>query len=596
MKTRRFFQHAMTLAFVGTLPWLGACSQSASKPVPSNTPSGDSPQAGRSGTVDRGTTDEPDACDELLKSLFDVFRIDKFETTFDVSIGANRMNDWYRGCALRTAAETKPNLPPEAERLFSGAQLALMSGDQYRTRDASHVRDCVLFSAVANRIMKSPQTAGQTELDRARAAFDHVVATLQLQPRHSADLPFTPYELYLLGKGTASDRAWLFVNTLRALRIDSVVLIPANAEDPGMSGDATPLLVAVPIEGELYLFDPALGIPIPGPDSEKGGLRPATLKQVQAQPELLSNLGSEQKPYAWTSAELAQPAVLFVGDLSYYSSSAKALQQVFAGEHSVLVSDPLEDIDRYPGLWSRLIAAGKGAWTADSLRLWKYPQDQVTRSLALDDEGKDRRKSLKLRFMAYLVATPIPEMPGKFVVSGSKESRDPTMKGLDSRDAGVGGFARTESRTTSGRQMEGRLAHVSGNLSDALRAYVEVQSNSREILQIPDNNLLMDKRLGPINVKLFHALAIDDAVYWSGLCQLEQGQFGPAANTFERYLRQANRVSEWTRQARRMKGIALAAQGKFAEAAQSLEEISEDDPEAPGLRQLAKAWKAAAGS
>jgi tetratricopeptide (TPR) repeat protein len=272
------------------------------------------------------------------------------------------------------------------------------------------------------------------------------------------------------------------------------------------------------------------------------------------------------------------------------------LQQVFAGEHSVLISDPLEDVDNVPGLWSRLMAAGTGIWTADSLRLWKYPQDQVTRSLALDDEAKDRRKSLKLRFMAYLVATPIPEMPGKFVVTGSKESRDPTLKGLDSRDAGVGGFARTESRTTSGRQMEGRLAQVAGNLSEALRAYVEVQSNSREILQIPDNNLLMDKRLGPINVKLFHALAIDDAVYWSGLCQLEQGQYGPAANTFDRYLRQANRVSEWTRQARRMKGVALAAQGKFAEAAQSLEEISDEDPEAPGLRQLANAWKEAAGS
>jgi tetratricopeptide (TPR) repeat protein len=380
------------------------------------------------------------------------------------------------------------------------------------------------------------------------------------------------------------------------LRIDSVILIPATAEDPGMSGEPIPFLVGVLIEGEIYLFDPRLGIPIPGPNSGEGIVRPATFKQVQAQPELLSGLGSEDKPYPLTSAELAQPAVLFVGDLSYYSSSARVLQQVFAGEHSVLISDPLEDVGNVPGLWSRLIAGGKGIWTADALRLWKYPQDQVTRSLALDDEAKDRRKSLKLRFMAYLTATPIPEMPGKFVVSGSKESRDPTQKGLDSRDAGVGGFARTESRTTSGRQMEGRLAQVAGNLSEALRAYVEVQSNSREILQIPDNNLLMDKRLGPINVKLFHALAIDDAVYWSGLCQLEQGQYGPAANTFDRYLRQANRVSEWTRQARRMKGVALAAQGKFAEAAQSLGEISEDDPEAPGLRQLAKAWRAAAGS
>ena len=586
----------MTLAIAFTTPWLVGCSQPASAPAPDSAPPAASAVAGTPAAADRGQGDEPNACDELLKSLFDVYRIDKFETTFDVSIGANRMNDWYRGCAVRPGGETTPNLPEEAKKLFSGAQLALMSGDQYRTRDASHVRDCVLFTAVANRIMKSPQTTGQTELDRARAAFDHVVATLQLQLRHSADLPFTPYELYLLGKGTATDRAWLFVNTLRALRIDSVLLIPSLAEDPGMAGEPTPFLVGVLIEGEVYLFDPGLGIPIPGPLSGEGIVRPATLKQVQAQPALLSNLGTDQKPYPLTAAELTQPGVRFVGDLSYYSSSARALQQVFAGEHSVLISDPLEDVDNVPGLWSRLLAAGKGIWSADSLRLWKYPQDQVTRSLALDDEAKDRRKSLKLRFMAYLVATPIPEMPGKFVVTGSKESRDPTLKGLDSRDAGVGGFARTESRTTSGRQMEGRLAQVAGNLSEALRAYVEVQSNSREILQIPDNNLLMDKRLGPINVKLFHALAIDDAVYWSGLCQLEQGQYGPAANTFDRYLRQANRVSEWTRQARRMKGVALAAQGKFAEAAQSLEEISDEDPEAPGLRQLANAWKEAAGS
>ncbi len=583
----------MMAALAALLPGLAGCSQSAPS---TGTGSAPAPATANTATTDRGQDDEPNACDELLKSLFDVYRIDKFETTFDVSIGANRLNDWYRGCAIRAASDPTSKLPEATRKLFSGAQLALMSGDQYRTRDASHVRDCVLFSAVANRLMKSPQTGGQNELDRARAAFDHVVATLQLQLRHSADLPFTPYELYLLGKGTANDRAWLFVNTLRALRIDSVLLIPANAEDPGMTGDPTPFLVGALIEGEVYLFDPLLGIPVPGPQSGEGVVRPATLKQVQAQPTLLSDLGSTEKPYPLTSADLAQPVVLFVGDLSYYSSSAQALQQVFAGEHSVLISDPLEDVDNVPGLWSRLIAAGQGTWNADSLRLWKYPQDQITRSLALDDEAKERRKGLKLRFMAYLVATPIPEMPGKFVVSGSKESRDPTLKGLDSRDAGVGGFARTESRTTSGRQMEGRLAQVAGNLSEALRAYVEVQSNSREILQIPDNNLLMDKRLGPINVKLFHALAIDDAAYWSGLCQLEQGQYGPAANTFDRYLRQANRISEWTRQARRMKGVALAAQGKFAEAAQVFEEIPEDDPEAPGLWQLSKAWRAAAGS
>ena len=556
------------------------------------------PQGGAAATsstaADKG--DEPDSCDELLKSLFDIYRIDKFETTFDVAIGANRMNDWYRGCASRAGAPVSPGLPEGARDLFSGAQQALMTGDQYRPRDASHLRDCVLLSTIANRLLKSPQTQGQSELDRTLAAFDHVVANLQLQNRHDADLPFTLYELYLLGKGTAADRAWLFVNTLRALRIDAVLLTAPESEEPGVGSEPVPFLVGVPIEGQIYLFDPVLGIPVPGPESREGVLRPATLQQVQAQPDLLRNLGTDEKPYPLTAAQLAKPTVLFVGDLTYYSATSRALQQVFAGEHSVLISDPLEDIDNIPGLWSRLANAGQQVWDAGALKFWKYPQEQVTRSLALDDSSKDVRKGLKLRFMAYLVATPIPSMPGKFLVTGSKESRDPALQGLDSRDTGVGSFSRTESRSTSGRQMEARLSQLSGNLGEALRRYVEVQSNSREILQIPDGNLAMDQRLGPINVKRFHALAIDDAVYWSGLCQLEQGQYGPAASTFDRYLRQAGRVSEWTRQARRMKGVALAAQGKFAEAAKAVEGVSEDDPEAPGLNALAKAWKAAAGS
>ena len=592
--------NCLPLALLALFVPMGCTSQTSVAPQGAGT----GPATGAATTA--GTTpavasqnnegEESDSCDELLKSLFDIYRIDKFETTFDISIGANRMNDWYRGCGSRAGAPASPGLPEGARDLFSGAQQALMTGDQYRPRDASHLRDCVLLSTVANRLLKSPLTAGQSELDRAIASFDHVVANIQLQNRHDADLPFTLYEIYLLGKGTAADRAWLFVNTLRALRIDAVLLTAPESEDPGISSEPVPFLVGVPIEGEVYLFDPLLGIPVPGPDSQGAVLRPATLKQVQTQPELLGNLGSAEKPYPLTATQLTKPGALFVGDLTYFSATARVLQQVFAGEHSVLVSDPLEDIDNIPGLWSRLATAGQQMWDVGALKFWKYPQEQVTRSLALDDSSRDVRKGLKLRFMAYLVATPIPSMPGKFLVTGSKESRDPALQGLDNRDAGVGSFSRTESRSTSGRQMEARLAQLSGKLPEALRAYVEVQSNSREILQIPDGNLAMDQRLGPINVKRFHALAIDDAVYWSGLCQLEQGQYGPAVSTFDRYLRQAGRVSEWVRQARRMKGVALAAQGKFEEAAKAVEGVPDEDPEAPGLNALAKAWRAAAGS
>ncbi|MCY2966363.1 MAG: hypothetical protein NT069_22485 [Planctomycetota bacterium] len=515
-------------------------------------------EAGSSGN------DDTNPCDELLKSLFDVYRIEKFETTFDLGICANRMNDWYRGCGSAPGGNKEPALPEGAKKLFSGAQLALMSGEQFRTRDASHVRDCVLFQAIARRVSQSPLRIGETDLDRALATFEHVVSAVQLQPKHSADLPFTAYEIYLLGRGTATDRAWLFVNALRAMRLDGILLTAADAEDPGLAGESVPFVVGVPIDGQIYLFDPALGIPIPAKSSKPGRIEPATLAQVVADPTVLTQLDVGDRKYPLTSEQLKSPAVMLVGDLGYYSAQSQALQQVFIGDHAVVVSD---------------------------VRLWKYPQDQIAKSLALNETQQQIRKGLKLRFMAYLVVVPDPRNPGQFTLAGSKTTRDPALQGMDEKDRDVGGFSRTETRSTSGRQMEGRLSHIAGELPTAIKAYVEVQSNAPTILRFPQDPLMIDMGSGPIDIKLFHFLAIDDAVFWSAMCQLEQGQYGPAASTFDRYLRQAAKLSEWTRQARRMRAVALAAQDKFEEAAATLEKVSEDDPEYAGYQAMVRNWK-----
>ncbi len=535
--------------------------------------------------------DETNPCDELLKSLFDVYRIEKFETTFDLGICANRMNDWYRGCGSALGGNKEPALPEGAKKLFSGAQLALMSGEQFRTRDASHVRDCVLFQAIARRVSQSPLRTGETDLDRALATFEHVVSAVQLQPKHSADLPFTAYEIYLLGRGTATDRAWLFVNALRAMRLDAVLLTAADAEDPGLAGESVPFVVGVPMDGQIYLFDPALGIPVPAKSSKPGRIEPATLAQAVADPTVLTQLDVGDRKYPLTSDRLKSPAVLLVGDLGYYSAQSQALQQVFIGDHAVVVSDPMEDVGDIPGLWSRLKKAGQGHWGQEAVRLWKYPQDQIAKSLTLNETQQQIRKGLKLRFMAYLVVVPDPNNPGQFTLAGSKSTRDPALQGMDAKDPEVGGFSRTETRSTSGRQMEGRLSHIAGELPTAIKAYVEVQSNAPTILNIPQNPLKIDMGSGPIDIKLFHFLAIDDAVFWSAMCQLEQGQYGPAASTFDRYLRQAAKLSEWTRQARRMRAVALAAQDKFDEAAATLEKVSEDDPEYAGYQAMIRNWK-----
>lgn len=559
---------------------------------------GKSAQTQTEGSEDSG---QADRCAALLNSLFDVYRIERLESTFDLSIGAARLNDWQRSCGVPLEADV-PRLPDGARKILSDAQVALLAGSQFRQRDASHVRDCILYQALANRITQPAGAgpAGLSDVEKSVLAFYHVVRSLQVpaslenQNKHLGDLPFTAYELYLLGRGTAADRAWLFVNLLRTLRIDSVLLTPGGAEDPGVSDEAVPFLVAVLVEGQVYLFDPALGVPVPAVDSEPGTLRPATLEEVTSHPELLSRLDASDRKYPWTSEMLKSPGVLVVGDLGYFSLRIQSLQLAFSGTRSVIVADPLEDHPEVPGLWSRVIAGGGKFWKEDQIRLWRYPQEQISRSLSSSTEQNEIRRGLKLPFMAYLVIAPDPANPGQFKLAGVQEFRDPALQGLDAKDKDLAGFSRTESKTTSGRQMEARLKQLAGDLPAALKAYVEVQSNARTILSIPRESLVV--RLGDspaIDVKRFHARAIDDAAFWSGLCQFEQGEFSAAASTFDRYLRQASRTSDWARQARYLLATSRAAQRKYDEAIAALDMVSSEDPEYPGYQVLIQSWKGA---
>jgi len=562
--------------------------------------SNDGQTATQSASSDQADDGQSDRCAAILNSLFDVYRIERFESTFDLATGAARLNDWQRSCSATQESEA-PALPEGARKLFSDAQFAILSGQQFRQRDASHVRDCILFQALARRITQiDSQGAGLSDLEKSIRVFEHVTRALQLpgtleqQNRHAADLPFTPYEFYLMGRGTSVDRAWLAVNILRSLRIDAVLLTAGDSDDPGLSDLPTGFLVAVLVEGQAYLFDPALGVPVAAPGGEPGKLRPATLTEVLADPALLTRLDTPARKYPLTSESLRQPRVLMVGDLPYFSLRAQSLQQAFSGNRTVVVSEPLEDQADVPGLWSRIVTAGRGgSWNESQISLWRYPQEQVARSLSSTDDQNEIRKGLKLPFMAYLVVTPDPANPGQVSLTGVQEFRDPALQGLDSKDKDLAGFSRTDSKTTSGRQMDARLKQLAGDLPAALKGYVEVQSNARTILAIPKDPLVIRLQGGPaIDVKRFHFRAIDDAAVWSGLCQYEQGEFSAAASTFERYLRQASRLSEWTRHARYLLAVSQAAQGKYAEAAATLEVVPEEDPEYPGFQAQIQCWKA----
>jgi tetratricopeptide (TPR) repeat protein len=129
--------------------------------------------------------------------------------------------------------------------------------------------------------------------------FDWVVRNIQAEPIEwasgqtgdAADGPRgvagrLAWEALLLGRGDANVRAWIMILMARQARIPVVAL---GVDD---DGQIRPWVTAALVGQDLYLFDTALGLPVPGPKNR--GV--ATLAQVIDNPQLLLQLsaGAEQ--------------------------------------------------------------------------------------------------------------------------------------------------------------------------------------------------------------------------------------------------------------------------------------------------------------
>ena len=140
------------------------------------------------------------------------------------------------------------------------------------------------------------------DLSRAKRLFDWTVRNIQLEPGFYQPGMFEndrvsqmPWETLLFGEGTAMDRAWIFLLLARQQGLDAAMLGLGDPIDPA-GNPPHPWLMAVLIEGKLYLFDPVAGLPIPA----AGGVRldaqgqldiqPATLAEVVADPSLLRRM------------------------------------------------------------------------------------------------------------------------------------------------------------------------------------------------------------------------------------------------------------------------------------------------------------------
>ncbi|HEV3343558.1 MAG TPA: transglutaminase-like domain-containing protein, partial [Pirellulales bacterium] len=210
------------------------------------------------------------------------------------------LGDWRRDPLLNTLPERLQKLP----------QLADLETMGFSTPDGIELRQAIWLRDASN------WAAGDTQndLERAKRLFDWVVRNVQLDAADDPEAPRLAWHTLLLGHGPAIDRAWLFILLARQQGLEVVMLASPPADSkPSADGESSaesslqPWVPALLLDGELYLFEPSLGLPIPGPEGE----RPATLSQVANDDGVLRQLDLDaEHPYEMTSARVQSVTAL----------------------------------------------------------------------------------------------------------------------------------------------------------------------------------------------------------------------------------------------------------------------------------------------
>lgn len=491
-------------------------------------------------------TDETDSCATRLRSGLDQARptsLGLVGVNAALRVGpedaAKTFSQWLRQPDCRDSVPAEP-LSAEGkallEDLLGPEGAAAAEADRFTEFDAAHVRDALLDFPAAGGLARQ----AKDDLERVMRVFEYVARTVSPVGESTVELPQTAYEAHLFGRGAAEERAQLFANLLRQLRIDSVVLRPA--------GDG-PWWVGVLLDEGVYLFDAAIGLPVPAADAATAGPtflpKPATWAEAVANPELLvayrREAGLTAEPV--TAEQLKSVRVELIGPGSFWQTAMERLELALPEDRGVLLYDPLHDTQAGPGVFRRVADSVHSAWTEEAIAIWPYPAKLEAARAELSSSQTQR---LEQRIRPYL--GPVEPNPK----SGVFEPR----KAL----------------------WETRVGHMSGRPADSVVRYQHVQLAEDDTAGLSPNDVSLNRQ------------AADEAHYWKAHAQYDGGRYSDAAKTVRDYLeRSGDRADEATA----LLALSLAADGKSDEAAEQAAKLPQGTLLSARLRWLASRWKPA---
>jgi len=502
------------------------------------------------------------------------------------------LNEWAKGAkhaAEKSGAGWEPTQPHALLKSLPKEWLEQIHLGQYVERDAAFLRDCLW----ASQATKFGAGDAESDLDIVLNLFEFVVRNVDLIPAGRRNVPLGPFDVMVLGRGTAQERAWVFAELLRQRSIDSVILTPRRTLRD--REEESNLLVGVLFEKDILLFDPALGIPlpadVPAPKSALPRL-PMTLRQATRDPELLAAVASDSgRRFSLTSTMLAESQVQLICHTELLSSRMRHLQQTLSGEQSAVVSDPLEDVAGQPGLWSRVARHPAATWSAEDVAIWSFPEAVRQGAAHLTDEQQKELAKLSRSMVA----------PQRIkLIRGDEVSRTMELE-----------FAKPERAL-----MKLRMHHVVGRWPEAVQGYLAVQlydvepptvkdfvrvsANGKQREQISIvrtmdkqilRSLMMEAPQKEVReVRALHLLAGDDACFWVALCQYEQNRLRAVIDQCRVYANQHS-SGGWVSANQWLMATTLAQQKKVKEAIRAFKDVDEDALSFAGTRVLTARWQ-----
>lgn len=293
-----------------------------------------------------------------------------------------RLNQWLR--QARTAAgsaesptegtgrpallETLPEALASDEKLATYLAAENLADGYFEAYEARQVQGATWRRDVA----RWARGADAAPLAIAASLFDWTVRHVQLIEPDDAT-PRWPWELMLHGRATAEGRAWVFAGLCRQQNLTAAAVTVEQADG------ASRTLVGVLDDGRLYVFDPQLGLPLPG--AEPGSI--ATLSKLSEDDGLLRRLDLPDSPYPVTAESLASASVGVVASPLELTARAARLSKRLTGDDAVALATPVDEV-------AQRLAAAAGS---RPVVLWAWPYETLLRKLTA--KPAERRRAVR---------------------------------------------------------------------------------------------------------------------------------------------------------------------------------------------------------